>query len=166
MKEYEYHLISKLATQLEKADWMREAMIRMDMLLDLKTRKTVREACACRLTGRPLKASQAIARENKSLKDRIKAANEAFSVFGGCVRMQGNGKVLVRFAPEGLDRYRCACLRGADKPLPLSYCFCCGGHVRYHLQISLGWEMDYTIRSTALASGGKLPCTFIFRMKE
>ena len=118
MKNCEYHRIGELATQLGKAgikqktiekimdggenilrktsprikaDWMREAMLRMNKLLDLKTRKAVREACACRLTGRPLKASQAIARENKSLGDRIKAGNEAFSVFGGCVRMQENG---------------------------------------------------------------------------
>ena len=193
MKNYEYHRIGELATQLrkagikqgtidkimeggenilrktspaKKADWMREAMLRMNKLLDLKTRKTVREACACRLTGRPLKASQAIARENKSLEDRIKAANKAFSAFGGCIRMQKNGEVLVRFAPEGLDHYRCACLRGADKPLPVTYCFCCGGHVKYHMQISLGRELDYTVQSTALSSGGKFPCAFTFKMKE
>jgi len=192
MKNYEYHRIGELATQLEKAgierdiidkimqggenilrktspakkaDWMREAMLRMNKLLDLKTRKTVREACACRLTGRPLKASQAIARENKSLEDRIKAANKAIAVFGGCVRMQENGEILMRFAPEGLDHYQCACLRGADKPLPVTYCFCCGGHAKYHLQISLGLDLDYTIRSTALSSGGKLPCTFSLRIK-
>ena len=193
MKKYEYHRIGELAKQLaeakvepeiidqimeggkdilrktspeKKADWMREAMLRMNKLLDLKTRKAVREACACRLTGRPLRASQAIAREYKSLEDRIKAANKTISVFGGCVRMQENGEVLMRFAPEGLDHYRCACLPGADKPLPVTYCFCCGGHVKYHLQISLGRELDYTIRSTVLSSSGKLPCTFSLRIKE
>ena len=193
MKTYEYHRIADLATQLEKAgiqqetinqileggenilrktspakkaDWMREARLRMNRLLDLKTRKAIREACACRLTGRPLKASQAIARENRSLADRIKAANESFSVFGGCVRMQENGEVLVRFSPEGLDHYRCPCLPGADKPLPVTYCFCCGGHIKYHFQISLGQELDYTIISTALSSGGKFPCTFSLRIKK
>ena len=193
MEKYEYHRIGELAAQLgkagirqeiidkiveggenilrktspaKKADWMREAMHRMDKLLDLKTRKAVREACACRLTGPPLKASQKIARENKSLEDRIKAANKAIAVYGGCVRMQENGEVLMRFAPEGLVHYRCACLRGADKPLPVTYCFCCGGHVKYHLQIQLGRELDYTILSTALSSGGKLPCAFSLRIKE
>jgi hypothetical protein len=191
MKNYENHRIGELATQLgkagirqeiiekimeggvnilrksspaKKADW--GAMFRMNELLDLKTRKTIREACACRLTGQPLKASQAIARENKSLEDRIKAANKAISVFGGCVRMQENGEVLMRFGLEGLGHYRCPCLPGADKPLPVTYCFCCGGHVKYHLQISLGLELDYTIRSTALSSSGKLPCTFSLRIKE
>ena len=193
MKNYEYHRIEVLAAQLgkagikqeiidkimeggenilhktspaKKADWMLEAMLRMDKFLDLKTSKTVREACACRLTGSPLKASQKIARENKSLEDRIKAANKAISVYGGCIRMQENGEVLMRFAAEGLDHYRCPCLPGADKPLPVTYCFCCGGHVKYHLQIQLGQELDYTIQSTALSSGGKLPCTFSLRIKE
>ena len=193
MKNYEYHRIGELATQLvkarikpetidkimeggenilrktspeKKADWMRDAMLRMNTLLDLKTRKIVREACACRLTGRPLKASQAIASDNRSLEGRIKASNKIFSVFGGCVRMQENGEILVRFAPEGLDHYRCPCLPGADKPLPVTYCFCCGGHIKYHFQISLGQELDYTIISTALSSGGKFPCTFSLRIKK
>jgi hypothetical protein len=193
MKNYEYHRIAELAKQLvaanvkpsifhqimeggkdilrktspeKKADWMRGAMLRMDKLLNLKTRKAVREACACRLTGRPLKASQAIASKNKSLEERIEAANNAIAAYGGCVRMQENGEVLMRFSSEGLDHYRCPCLPGADKPLPITYCFCCGGHVKYHLQIQLGRKLDYSISSTALSSGGKLPCTFTFRIKE
>jgi hypothetical protein len=193
MNNYEYHRIGELAKQLaeakveseiidqimeggekilrktspaKKADWMRDAMLRMNKLLNLKIRKTVREACACRLNGRPLKASQAIAGKNKSLEDRIKAANKAIAVYGGCVRIQENGEVLMRFSSEGLDHYRCHCLPGADKPLPVTYCFCCGGHVKHHLQIQLGRELDYTIQSTALSSGGKLPCTFSLRIKE
>ena len=193
MKNYEDHRIGELAAQLtkagikqetidkimvggedilrkttpaKKAEWMRESMLRMNKLLGLKTRKAVREACACRLTGRPLKASQGIAAKNKSLQDRIKAANKAIAVYGGCVRIQDNGEILMRFGPEGLDHHRCPCLPGADKSLPVTYCFCCGGHVKYHLQIQLGLELDYTIQSTALSSGGKLPCTFTFRIKK
>jgi hypothetical protein len=193
MKTCEFHRIGQLAAQLKKAgiekeiideimeggekilrktapakkaDWMRGAMLRMERLLDLETRKAVREAGACRLTGRPLKSSQAIAEQYQSLEDRIKAADAALSVYGGCVEMQANGEVLVRFAPEGLEHYRCACLPGADKPLPVTYCYCCGGHVKYHHRISLGRELDYTIRSTALSSGGKLPCAFILKFKD
>ncbi|MFC1841130.1 hypothetical protein ACFL1N_16295 [Thermodesulfobacteriota bacterium] len=191
MKNYEYHLIDTLAKQMvkvginqdiidkimeggenilrktspkKKADWMREAMLRMNKLLNLKTRKTVREACACRLTGQPLKSSQAIANKNKSLENRIKAANNSISVYGGCVKMQDNGEILMRFSSEGIDHYRCPCLPGADKPLPVTYCFCCGGQIKYHLQISLGLKLNYTIRSTALSSGGKLPCIFSLRI--
>jgi hypothetical protein len=193
LKNYEYHRIKELVHQLEiagvereiidhimqggedikrstkpevKADWMREAMIRMNNSLDLETRKAVREGCACCLGGRRLKISKSIAKENDTLEDRIKAANEAKMVFGNGVEMLENGEIMVRFAPEGLDHYRCVCLPKATKPLPITYCFCCGGHVKHHLQTALDMDLDCTTRSSALSSGGKKPCTFTFSIKS
>jgi hypothetical protein len=139
-------------------------MLRMNKLLDVQTRKAVREGCACCLGGKRLKTSLRITKENGSLEDRVKAANEAKYI--GQVTMQENGEFLVRFYPEGLEHYRCVCLPQADKPLPITYCFCCGGHVKHHLQIALGRELDCTTRSSALSSGGKLPCTFSFKIKK
>jgi len=191
MKTYEYHRIGELATQLEKAgikqetidnimeggenilrkttsarkaDWMREAMLRMNKLLDVQTRKTVREGCACCLGGKRLKTSLRISKENESLEDRVKAANEAKYI--GHVTMQENGELVVHFYHEGLEHYRCVCLPQAEKPLPITYCFCCGGHVKHQMQIALGRELDCTTRSSALSSGGKFPCTFSFKIKE
>ena len=191
MKNYEHHRIGKLAEQLEiagidreiidrimeggedilrktspekKADWLRVAMIRMDNLLDSDTRNAVREGCACCLGGRRLKISKGIAKENESLEERIKAANEAHYV--GNVTMMENGEIRVRFFPEGLDHYRCVCLPQAKELLPITYCYCCGGHVKHHLQIALGRELDCTVLSSALSSGGKKPCTFSFRIAE
>jgi hypothetical protein len=189
MKNYEYHRITKLEEQLEaakidkkivarimeggedilrktspkeKADWMRDAMLRMNKLLDFTTRKTVREGCACCLGGKRLKTSLAIAKENSSLEGRIKAANAANYI--GNVTVQENGEILVRFYPEGQEHYRCVCLPKAEKPLPVTYCYCCGGHVKHHLQIALGRELDCTARSSALSSGGKLGCVFSFKI--
>ena len=191
MKNYEYGRIGKLMEQLEaakvdkkaidrimeggenilrktspekKADWMRVAMFRMNKLLDMKTRKAVREACACCLGGKRLKISEGIVRENESLEERIKAANKANYV--GNVTIMENREIQVRFFPEGLDNYRCVCLPKAKEPIPITYCYCCGGHVKHHLQIALGRELDCTARSSALSSGGKKPCTFSFRIKE
>ena len=193
MKNYEYHRIKELAQNLEKAgidreiinqimeggedilrktkpeakaDWMREAMIKMNRLLDLETRIAVREACACCLGGRRLKISKGIARENDTLEDRIRAANEAKMVFGNGVTMMENGEIQVQFAPEGQEHYRCACLPRATKPLPITYCFCCGGHVKHHLQIALGRDLDCRVLASALSSGGKKPCTFSFSIRE
>ncbi len=191
MKNYEYHRIGHLAEQLEvakidrevidqimedgedilrktspekKADWMRGAMIKMDELLDNETRKAVREGCACCLGGKRLKFSKDIAKNNEVLEDRIKAANEAHYV--GNVTMMENGEIMVRFYPEGLDYYRCVCLPQAKEPLPITYCYCCGGHVKHHLQIALGRKLDCTTRTSALSSGWKKPCTFSFKIKE
>ena len=192
MKNYEYHRITALAEQLEKAkidgkiagqilaggedikkttkpqkkaDWFRESMLKMDKLLDLDTRKAVREGCACCLGGKRLKLSKAIAKENDSLEERIKAANETHFVFGHGVTLEENGEIVVRFFPDGLDQYRCVCLRTTE-PLPITYCYCCGGHVKHHLQIALGRELDCTARSSALSSGGKLGCVFSFKIIE
>ena len=148
----------------KKADWFRGAMIKMNKLLDNETRKAVREGCACCLGGKRLEISKSIAKENESLEERIKAANEAHYV--GSVTMMENGEILVRFAPEGLDHYPCYCLPKAREPLPITYCYCGGGHVKHHLQNALGRELDGTVRSSALSSGGKFPCTFSFRIKE
>ena len=188
MKKYEYGRIEKLSQSLEEADigqeiveqimeggegilkgakpekkaeWFKGAMHRMDELLDREIRYAVREACACCLGGRRLKTVKDIARENETLEDRIQAANEAKFIFGNSVTLREDGRFLVCFSPDGLPQYRCVCLPKAKKPLSITYCYCCGGHVKHHLQIALGRELKCKVRSSALSSGGKKPCTFI-----
>lgn len=190
-KKYEYHRIGRLAEQLEaagidreiidrimeggedvlrktspekKTDWLREAMLKMNKLLDIETRKAVREGCACCLGGIRLKISKSIAQENDTLEDRIKAANEAHYV--GSLKMQENGEILAQFDLQKAAPYHCYCLPQAKEPLPITYCYCCGGHVKHHLQIALDRELDCTVRSSALSSGGEFPCTFSFRIIE
>jgi hypothetical protein len=189
MTVYEYGRIAKLAESLEKAgiaqeiidqvmeggdtmlkgtnpakkaDWMRGAMLRMNKLLDRDTRHAVREACACCLGGKRQKLVQEIARKYDSLEDRIRAANEARLVFGHSVTLEEDGKILIRFSPDGLPEYRCVCLAQAREPLPITYCYCCGGHVKHHLQIATGRSLKVTVRSSALSTGGKKPCTVLF----
>jgi hypothetical protein len=193
MKNYEYRHIGKLSEQLEiagvnrdiidqimeggeeilkktspekKADWLRIAMIRMDNLLDLPTRKAVREGCACRTGKQISKVSQGIAKDNATLEDRIAAANKTFMAFGGGVWMQDNSEIIVRFGPKGPEGYRCSCLPKAEKPLSVTYCYCCGGHIKHHFQISLGLKLEATPRGTALSTGGEKPCTFSLKIVD
>ena len=193
MREYEYGRIRTLATSLaeagiwgetaerileggagirrgatpeKKAEWMAGAMRRMDALLDEPTRRRVREECACCLGGKRLQVSKGIAKSHASLEERIRAANEARLVFGHSVSLTGDGDVLVCFAPDGEPHYRCVCLPKAQQPISITYCYCCGGHVKHHLQTALGCKLDLTVRSSALASGGAQPCTFSFRFAD
>jgi hypothetical protein len=159
-------LIARGAKPEAKADWMAGAMRRMDALLDTATRRAVRERCACCLGGKRLEISKAIAREHESLEERIEAANGAKLVFGYGVTREADGSVLVRFRPEGEAGYRCVCLPKAREPVSITYCWCCGGHVKHHLQIALGRRLECTVRSSALSSGGKRPCTFAFRLLD
>jgi hypothetical protein len=145
----------------QKAAWMGEAMRRMERLLDLDTCHAIREGCACCLGGKRLKLAKQIATSHQTLEDRISAASETKMVFGHDVSLQGDGKVLVRFQPDDLPQYRCVCLPAAAEPLPITYCYCCAGHVKHHLQTALGRPLAIRVRSSALSSGGKAPCTFV-----
>jgi hypothetical protein len=193
MPQYEYGRIAKLAENLEragisqeligqimaggdairqatsseaKAAWLKEAMHRMDKLLDRETRYAVREGCACCLGGKRLKLVKEIAQRGGTLEERVRAADETKFVFGHSVTLQDDGRVLVRFAPEGLPEYRCVCLPKAQEPLSITYCYCCGGHAKHHLQIALGRKLHCEVRSSALSSGGRRPCTFLFTIVD
>ncbi len=158
--------ILKSTPPVKKADWMRDAMMKMDMLLDSQTRQTVREGCACCLGGKREQLSKEIAKKHDTLEERIAAANETPFVFGHSVAMQADGRILVSFSPDGEPEYRCVCLPQVKEPLPITYCYCCGGHVKHHMQNATGRTLALTVRSSALSSGGKLPCSFLFALQE
>jgi hypothetical protein len=149
----------------KKAAWMKTAMQRMNRLLGLETRHIVREACACCLGGKREALVKQIARNYDNLEERIRAANEAKLVFGHSVTLQEDGRVLVRFAPDESTNNRCVCLPKAEGVMPVTYCYCCGGHIKHHLQIALDRELAVIVRSSALSSGGKRPCSFWFTIK-
>jgi hypothetical protein len=108
--------IRRSATPESKAEWMAEAMRRMDTLLDEPTRRAVRERCACCLGGKRLQMARSIARDHESLEERIRAANDARLLFGDNVSLTENGEVLVRYWPEGQPRYRCDSCRRRKNP--------------------------------------------------
>jgi hypothetical protein len=159
-------LIKKAAKPEKKAEWLSEAMSRMDALLDEPNRYAVREACACCLGGKRLEISKGIGKTYKDLTEAIEAANKARFVFGHSVALQDDGRILVSFEPDGKDSYRCVCLPKAKLPVSITYCYCCAGHVKHHLQTALGRKLSCTVRSSALESGGKSPCSFLFSVEE
>ncbi|HEY3267273.1 MAG TPA: hypothetical protein VGM37_10130 [Armatimonadota bacterium] len=158
--------VTRRTSPAAKADWMREAMCKMDRLMDPESRQAVRETCACCLGGKRLAITKAIARDNATLEERIAACNDAPFVFGNSVALEGDGSVTVRFFADGEESYRCACLPQAREALPITYCYCCGGHVKKHLQAALGRKLAVTVLETALSSAGKRPCTFSLRFAD
>ncbi|MCC6729347.1 MAG: hypothetical protein IT208_08405 [Chthonomonadales bacterium] len=153
--------IQRKATPEARAAWWKGAMERMDLLLGEEERQAVRQACACCLGGKRHQVSRSIARENATLEDRVRAANEARFVFGNGVTRQADGTLLVRFQPEGNGPYRCSCIPGVTETISITYCMCCAGHVRHHLRVALGRELSVRVRSSALSTGGERPCTFV-----
>ncbi len=146
----------------KKADWMRGAMQRMDQLLAPYVRQAVREGCACCLGGKREKSVKEIDKRGGSLEERITAANETKYVFGHSVSLQEDGCIIVAFSADGLAPYNCVCLPKAKQSVPITYCYCCGGHIKHHLQIATGRALDLTVLSSAVSSGGQAPCKFSF----
>jgi len=64
------------------------------------------------------------------------------------------------FASDGLGQPGWVCLRGAQEPVSGTYC--CGVHIKHHLQIAPGRPLAVKLRSSALSSGGERPCAFYF----
>ncbi len=156
--------VCKTAKPAIKTAWFREAMERMDRLMPLPQRQAVRESCACCLSGERLKVSKKIAKQHATLDERITAANQTPFVFGNSVKRESDGTITVRFEPEGATNTRCVCLGAVTEPISDSYCFCCGGHIKHHLQIALGVKVTCKVVHTALTTAGKEGCTFNYQI--
>lgn len=146
----------------KKAAWFKAAIDRMDRLLDEKSRYVVREGCACCLGGKRQQLARQIAKQYHSLEERINAADKTGYVFGSGVKQEEDGTLTVSFFPDGLDSYHCVCLKKAAEPISGTYCYCCGGHIKHHLQTALGHNLTCKLISSALSSGGRSGCKFSF----
>ena len=126
----------------------------------------IREDCACCLGGKRLQLSKQIAMEHDSLTDRIAAANKTGYVFGNGVKQEDDGTLTVTFFQDNLTQYQCVCLRKAKEPISETYCYCCGGHIKHHLQLATGSKLSCKVISSALSSGGKKNCKFSYTIVE
>jgi hypothetical protein len=154
--------IGKTTKPEKKAEWFRNAMDKMDRLLPEDKCRAIREDCACCLGGEKQKLTRRIVKDNNSLEDRIAVANKTWLVFGKGVKREDDGTLTVTFFDEGLEAYNCVCLRKTIAPISGTYCFCCGGHIKYHLQNALDLKLSCRLISSALSSGGKLNCKFSY----
>lgn len=144
----------------KKAEWFYNAMRIMDERLEPETRYRVRQDCACCLGGKRHDTCMRINKMHHTTADRIKAANDAKFVFGNGVREISNGKYEVSFFPEEWETKTCPCIKGLAKAMPITYCYCCGGHVKYHLETVLGKKLSVKVLETALSTSGKKGCRF------
>lgn len=156
--------LPKGATHAEVAVWMKGAMERMDALLERETRYAVREGCACCLGGKRREQAKAVAANYATLEERIRAISETRMCYFQNVRLLEDGKIRLSFFPDGWDHYPCSCLRGTHETFSITYCYCCGGHVRRHMQTALDLPLAVEVVSSSLSSGGRLPCVFELRI--
>ena len=103
--------INSKSCPTDKAEWCFNAMGKMDELLDEKTKKKVREDCACCLGGKRHKICKEINDTYSSPDKKIEAINKTYPVFGHGIKITGKGKYEVLFF-DNRDEYKCVCLGG------------------------------------------------------
>jgi len=159
--------IKKTSKKETKAEWFCNAMNVMDELLDEETKLKVREDCACLLEGKRCNLCKAVKKEYKTTEERIQAINSPHIVFGHEIKIIGPGKYEVLFHDEAVQgKQICDCLQVAmDKKMSKTYCYCCGKHVKHHLETLLGKELNVEVVTSALSSMGEKSCRFVLEEK-
>jgi len=108
--------------------------------------------------------------EGKPLEQRIEIIN-ATSIFEQPHCKQNADGTLSIFATnyDENGKYRCVCQTISELSnsvaVPLTYCGCCGGHIRYHFQNFLGAELRLVENvSSPISSNGEKCCEFRYEI--
>ena len=165
------NVVSKTNKKIKSA-YMAQAITVMNEELPKKKVQEIIQANACCKSGARLKASQEFARVHKddSIKERLALISERPYMNMGSAEPDSDGDIVVHavsYHPE--DRFECACPTVShvkrDYAIPREYCFCCGGHFKFHYEIMLGVKLELCeIVSSPHDTDGREPCVFRFRI--
>lgn len=132
------------------------------------------ESNACCKSGVRAKNSREEAKQNVSLgiEEKLQRISERPEMNMGRAELDSAGFLIVHGVSFYLDgKFQCACptLGSAkrDYEIPREYCYCCGGHFKYHYEIMLGRKLRLVeIVSSPHLDNGKSPCVFKYEIVE
>ena len=146
----------------------------MDRLLTNEQCLSVMQEQGCCKTGAGPKAHLAFGKEHfdKPLLEKVRLLNEEKDMLHKApCRLNDNGTLTVYWGAENMKRRSCPC--GFTKKLPdsfevpITFCGCCGGHIRNNYQKSLGVKLRLIeIVSSSSSSNGKKRCEFQFEVEN
>ena len=158
---------------------------RMEKALDSNSCQEILDSHACTGGNEYLKRCEKIGKEiaDKPLIEKIDHINNISSEAEKII-LNADNTLSVIWSFDNNGKYKCVCpaavktgVRVSDIALgnniaggcvmPLSYCFCCAGSGRRHLQLQLGAELKTKeIISSPINSNGEKPCEFILKIIE
>ena len=168
-----YEDIGDKSPKKEKIKFMRHAMNIIDARLTYEQRYEVIDSCACCLGGVREKNVKNFAKsmEEKdfTFEEKIQALKEAhpFENYLTSLDEEGNIRDGIWYEVDGKYKCACTCLskETLDKPISSTYCLCCAGHFRHHIQNALGIKLKTKeVVSSAIESMEKEPCIFSFEI--
>ena len=145
----------------------------MDKLLTPEQCLSVMEKQGCCKTGKNDAPTRAFGREHadKTIEEKVALYNKASIPYKVPCRLHDDGTLSVFWGAGQAGDYKCVCaaIKKLKQPenISLTYCGCCGGHVRYNLQNALdtGLRLKEVV-SSPISSGGKKHCEFLFEILE
>ena len=142
----------------------------IDEFLTEEQRILVMQEQGCCKSGIGPKAHSGFGLEHaeKSIDEKVKLLNIAKIPHKAPCHLNGDGTLSVYWGFGNKGQYRCVCWivnNLPDKKVPLTFCGCCGGHIRNNYQKSLGVKLQLLdIVSSAASSDGEKQCEFLFKI--
>lgn len=155
-----------------KTAFFTQALEVMNRRLPPEKVQEIFEANACCKSGVREKYSKEFARINSGLdiSDRLKLISARPYLNMGSAELDEEGFLLVHavyYRPG--SSFECACPTLSkikrDDAIPREYCWCCGGHFKYHYEIMLGLRLKLAdIVSSPHDTDGEQPCAFRYEI--
>ena len=156
---------------------------RMENMLDPDIMHRILDSHACGGGKDYVARLKKIGREiaSKTVSEKVAHVNSLSSESEQIILREDNTLSVLWSYRDG-EKYRCLCsaivIKGVKVSalaqdnhdaggcvMPLSYCYCCAGSGRRHLQLQLGVELKTKeVMSTPINSKGKRPCEIIYQI--
>ena len=164
-------VVSKTNKKIKSA-YFKQALDVMNERLPKERVQEIIEANACCKSGARLKASKEFARMNHNLpmEKRLDKISERPYMNMGTAELDSDGFLIVHAVSyRSEDRFECACPTIShvkrDYAIPREYCYCCGGHFKFHYEIMLDVKLELcSIVSSPHDTDGQEPCVFKYRI--
>ena len=164
-------IVSKTNKKIKSA-FFKQALDVMNEKLPPEKVQEIIEANACCKSGGRKKASEEFARINadKTTEEKLALISARPYLNMGSAELDENRQLLVHavsFHPG--EKFECACPTVSkikrDYTIPREYCYCCGGHFKFHYEIMLNVKLELCeIVSSPHDTEGREPCVFKFRI--